>query len=136
MITENSSSIHEKYGLETQAMIERLQASCSGNEYTQLERLLSFLEAEKLSDIVYYHAPANWISGAFICTATSPRHIDAVADKLRRFHFNEQKMIIDGEAKSQWVIASACGYIVHLFTQEMREYYMLDAFWHKKEGLR
>lgn len=134
MVTENSSSVHEQYGHEMIATIERLQACCSGNEYIELERLLSFLEAEKLSDICYYHAPANWISGAFVCTATSPRHIDAVADKLRRFHVNGQKMIIDGEPKSQWIIASACGYIVHLFTQEMREYYMLDALWHKKKG--
>ena len=93
------------------------------------EALQEFLENEKLENICHYEAPANWITSAFVCTATSPRHIDAVADKLRRYPINGQKMIIDGEG--EWVIASSFGYVVHLFTQPQREYYTLDELWKK-----
>lgn len=101
-----------------------------------LNQLAKFLEDEKLADVSYYDAPANWITAAFVCTATSPRHIDAVADRLRRVRINGQRMEVDGlgnGSSREWVIASSSGYVVHLFTQEVREYYTLDDLWAKSK---
>ena len=99
-----------------------------------LNVLVTFLENEKLSDIVYYEAPLNWITTAIICTATSSRHIAGVVDKLRHFKLKKNKMSIEGEPESGWVIAGSDGYFIYLFTQEIREYYTLDQLWEKAKN--
>lgn len=108
---------------------QRRDLFSKSNLNEDISRLKEFLESEKLEDIRYYDVPANWLMGAFVCTATSVRHIDAVADRLKRFRINDNKMVIDGEG--EWVIAFAGGYFVHLFTQQMRDYYTLDELWEK-----
>lgn len=97
-----------------------------------LNSLVEFLEKEKLEEITPYKAPLNWIVAAVICTATSTRHIRAVSHKLRRVKIDGQRMLREGDPESGWVITSSCGYLIYLFTKDVRDYYTLDQIWNKK----
>lgn len=69
-----------------------------------------------------------------ICTGTSDRMLDALADsveeKVRIKHqFKGRK---EGQAASGWVIVDFGSVLVHLFAQEVRDYYKLEELW--REG--
>ena len=67
----------------------------------------------------------------FIATGTSSRHITRLAENLREkvkaeFGINS---IIEGEDSGDWVILDSGDIIVHLFRQEVREFYNLEKLW-------
>lgn len=112
-----------------------------------IKSLLNILEENKAMEIQHYHMPVDWIEDAIVLTATSSRHIDALLDKLNEMclkkhvgkHADQsvnqrphnKKLHIEGDSSSGWVIASSDGLIIHLFTQDMRNYYDLDELWEK-----
>lgn len=69
-----------------------------------------------------------------IATGTSDRMLDALADgvieRIREKH--TLKGHKEGQAASGWVVVDFGGVIVHLFAQEVRDYYKLEELW--KEG--
>jgi len=68
-----------------------------------------------------------------LCTAGSFRQLDAlqsaVQEELKRS--NVQRLAVGAEAgaESGWVLLDYNSVIVHLFTQEMREFYRLEELW-------
>jgi ribosome-associated protein len=69
-----------------------------------------------------------------ICTGTSDRMLDALADGVEeqvrlKHQFKGRK---EGQPTSGWVIVDFGSVLVHLFAQEVRDYYKLEELW--KEG--
>jgi ribosome-associated protein len=64
-----------------------------------------------------------------ICTAANERAADAIADAV----FDELAKIgekpVRKEGKGQWVLLDYSDLVVHIQTQELRSYYMLDRLW-------
>lgn len=69
-----------------------------------------------------------------ICTGSSDRMLDALADsaeeKAREKH--KAKGSREGQPESGWVVVDFGPVIVHLFSQDVRDYYKLEELW--REG--
>ena len=66
-----------------------------------------------------------------VATGSSTRQVVALAEKLKlRFNLEGLKDVqIEGAAQGDWVIVDAGDIIIHLFRQEVREYYGIEKMW-------
>ncbi|MFL7793833.1 MAG: ribosome silencing factor [Anaerolineae bacterium] len=70
-----------------------------------------------------------------IANTTSDRQAKAILDDIRtrvKQDTDARLLHIEGEATTGWVLVDYGDVVVHLFSQEMREYYNLEELW--KEG--
>ncbi len=69
-----------------------------------------------------------------ICTATSSRMLNALADGvIEKTHAAyDKKAHIEGDADSGWLVLDYRDVVVHLFDEELRHYYRLEELW--KDG--
>lgn len=69
-----------------------------------------------------------------ICTGTSDRMLDALADsvvnKVRETH--KMKGPSEGQPSAGWVVVDFGSVMVHLFAPETRDFYKLEELW--KDG--
>jgi ribosome-associated protein len=66
-----------------------------------------------------------------ICSAANIRQVGAIADEMgkRLRDLGRRPLHVEGERRSEWVLLDYGEFIVHLFTEEKRGYYALDALW-------
>jgi ribosome-associated protein len=66
-----------------------------------------------------------------VATGTSSRHVSGMANKLTERLASERKIKarIEGKETGDWVIVDAGDVIVHLFREEVREFYNLEKLW-------
>lgn len=65
-----------------------------------------------------------------LCSTSSDRHLDAVADEIKRRLKSQRKPLhIEGSGQGQWVLIDFGEVIVHVFTEERRAYYNLEGLW-------
>lgn len=65
-----------------------------------------------------------------LCSTSSDRHLDAVADEIRRRLKSKRKPLhTEGSGGGQWVLIDFGDVIVHVFTEERRAYYNLEGLW-------
>lgn len=101
--------------------------------------IVNGLEEKKGEDIVLIEIQeiSSFTDYFVICTGTSERMLDALADEADRnakknFGLNAR---IEGGAQSGWVVVDLGDVVVHLFSQEQREYYRLEELWNKGKVL-
>jgi len=66
-----------------------------------------------------------------VATGRSQRHVGALADHLlRKLKENGQKNIrTEGQNTGDWVLVDAGDIVVHIFREEVREFYGLEKMW-------
>ncbi len=66
-----------------------------------------------------------------ICTATSSRMLDALADGVleKTKEDFKKKNRIQGSPQAGWIVLDYGDIVVHLFDEEMRGYYRLEDLW-------
>jgi ribosome-associated protein len=67
-----------------------------------------------------------------ICTGNNPRQVTAIADAVEerlRVDFGERPHLKEGLQKSQWVLLDYFNFVVHVFSQECRDFYALERLW-------
>jgi len=66
-----------------------------------------------------------------LCSTSSKRHLDAVADGIQRALRQKKRRPLhtEGNAGSSWVLLDYGDVIVHVFTEERRSYYKLESLW-------
>ena len=66
-----------------------------------------------------------------ICSGTSDRMLDALADAVQREVRTQHhlKARIEGDPRTGWLLADYGGVIVHLFSPDRREFYQLEELW-------
>lgn len=66
-----------------------------------------------------------------ICSAGSPRQVDAVAGEIGRRLAAEGRrpLHVEGTSTSEWVLLDYGDFVVHVFTEEKRSYYGLEGLW-------
>lgn len=67
-----------------------------------------------------------------IVTGTSRRQLHAISedidDKLQ-YELKEKRMNIDGYDESRWIVLDYGTVVIHLFDEETRQFYCLEALW-------
>lgn len=67
-----------------------------------------------------------------ICTANNPSQVDSIIDSIEnttRTKGGENPTAIAGRENALWVAMDYGNVMVHVFTNEMREYYDIDNLW-------
>jgi ribosome-associated protein len=67
-----------------------------------------------------------------ICTGRSDRQVKAIHDRIAEGLKHEHQLLpvhVDGAPSSQWILMDYGDVVIHIFTQEMREYYQLERLW-------
>jgi len=97
-----------------------------------LAQLAADAIAEKLgTDIVALDMTEQLIlSEVFlIATASSDRQAEAIADGVFEALAKVGEKPIRKEGKGQWILLDYSDLVVHIQTQELRNFYMLDRLW-------
>lgn len=66
-----------------------------------------------------------------LCSTSSGRHLEAVATEVqRRLRDSKRKPLhAEGTSGTTWVLVDYGDFIIHIFTEEKRSFYNLDALW-------
>lgn len=77
---------------------------------------------------------AGFADYLIIATGTSTRHVMALADNLAKDLKRSERLVqVEGKnSDGNWVVVDTGDVIVHLFTEETREYYALEHMWQAK----
>ena len=69
-----------------------------------------------------------------ICSGTSSRHIIALSDFLNESlkKLNLKTLNVEGKKGGDWILVDAGDVIIHLFRNEVRDYYSLEKMWDPK----
>ena len=69
-----------------------------------------------------------------ICSGTSSRHIIALSDFLNENlkKLNLKTLSVEGKKGGDWILVDAGDVIIHLFRNEVRDYYSLEKMWDPK----
>jgi ribosome-associated protein len=98
--------------------------------------VVNSLESKKAEDILLLDIRdiASFTDYFVVCTGTSDRMLDAMADatldSVRKQH--RKRGVREGEARDGWVLVDYGDVVVHLFSPEQRRYYDLEELW--KDG--
>ena len=77
---------------------------------------------------------ASFTSYFIICTATSSRMLNALADGVieKTLEEHKRKGHIEGKPDAGWLVVDYGDIVVHLFDADLRRYYNLEELW--KDG--
>lgn len=94
----------------------------------------SILRDNKAEDVVILKVPDTlWITDYFvIATGRSRPHLEFLRKEIRQqFKQEEQQLPTheEGSPEQEWLLSDYDSVIVHLFTEERREYYDLEGLW-------
>jgi ribosome-associated protein len=66
-----------------------------------------------------------------LCSGSSERQVRAIADGVRDELRKQgsKPLHVEGEQNGQWVLMDYGDFLVHIFTEEMRDYYRLENLW-------
>ena len=91
------------------------------------------LEDKKGEDIVLIDIKeiSSFADYFIICSGTSDRMLDALADSVRRLFKDTQGLTgrVEGTARDGWLLVDFGDVILHLFSPDRREYYNLEELW-------
>jgi ribosome-associated protein len=97
--------------------------------------LVEALEEKKAENIVLLdiHEIASFTDYFIICTGSSDRMIDSLADAVLESAKHDADLLgkKEGQAASGWVLADFGDIVVHLFSPDQRDYYRLEQLWEK-----
>jgi ribosome-associated protein len=67
----------------------------------------------------------------FICTGTSVRHNQSIADHIEERLKKEgvRPLHIEGHTEGEWILLDYVDFVVHIFTARAREFYDLERLW-------
>jgi ribosome-associated protein len=95
--------------------------------------IVNALEEKKGENIVLIEIQeiSSFADYFVICSGTSERMLDALAEETaqnakKNFQINGR---IEGIASSGWMVIDLGDVVVHLFTPEQRDYYLLEELW-------
>jgi ribosome-associated protein len=97
------------------------------------------LEDKKGEDILLLdiHELASFADYFVICTGTSDRMLDSLADAVletakKQFGINGR---VEGKPQDGWLLVDVGDVIVHLFSPEQRDFYNIEQLWERARML-
>ena len=67
-----------------------------------------------------------------ICSASNERQTQAICTSIESFvkkQFKRRPTIVEGKQSGHWVLIDYDSVIVHIFLDELRDYYALESLW-------
>ncbi len=66
-----------------------------------------------------------------VCSASSTRHAQTLSDKITRIGKKNglKEIHVEGQEQGDWILVEIGDCIVHIFTEEKREYYDIEKLW-------
>lgn len=66
-----------------------------------------------------------------LCTGTSDRHVQALAESVLEFAAEHQEKPIskEGMKEGEWVLLDFVNVVVHIFQKEKRDFFRLEKLW-------
>ena len=94
----------------------------------KLARDIEVLRIEKLTSLADYFV---------ICTATSNTHVKTLKEELefKLESLGERAHHVEGHGNDTWVLVDYLSVVVHIFTEEARNFYQLDRVWADAEKI-
>ncbi len=96
-------------------------------------------QEKKAGDIVVLdlRGLASFTDYFVICTGTSHRQIESVADEVEASlrALSQRPTHKEGYPRGEWVLMDYVDFVVHIFTPKSREYYDLERLWGDAEKL-
>src|SRR5215510_13212719 len=67
----------------------------------------------------------------FICTGTSARHNQSIADHIEERLKKEgvRPLHIEGRTEGEWILLDYVDFVIHIFSARAREFYDLERLW-------
>lgn len=103
---------------------------------TELEMIgvaVKALDSKKGKDIkVLYTADQTTLADYFvICNGTSTTQVNALADAVEEFmsKAGEEPHHVEGHRGGLWTLMDYSSVVIHIFTDEAREFYSLERLW-------
>lgn len=102
---------------------------------TLSETLIAGLQEKKGQDIVRIdlREVKSAVTDFFvICTATSDRQAQALADSVREFakkEYGEHANGVEGYQAGEWILIDYVDVVVHIFVNDKREFYNIEELW-------
>ena len=101
---------------------------------TKLQKIIQdSLDDNKAEDIcvINLRGKSTIAEHMIIATGRSKRHIMSIADRLsEQLKASGVSQIgVEGRAQADWILLDVGDVIVHLFRQEVREFYELEKMW-------
>lgn len=97
--------------------------------------MVNALEDKKGEDILLLdiHEIASFTDYFVICTASSERMLDALADAVREHTKSAYEIhsTVEGKPGNGWLVIDLGDVVVHLLSQEKRNYYRIEELWNK-----
>ena len=96
------------------------------------------MEEKKAENIILLdiHGIANFADYFIICSGTSNRMIESLADAVYQYtKVNKIHGKFQGEGTEGWMIGDFGDIIVHVFTPDQRDYYQLENLWSEGKAL-
>ena len=98
-----------------------------------LEEALEAARERKAQDIVLLDLQevATFTDHFLICSGTSSRHVQAIADEIeRRLRVGGLRPAhIEGYNHAEWVLMDYADFVVHIFGEKARAFYDLERLW-------
>ncbi|KWT65843.1 ribosome silencing factor [Hyphomicrobium sulfonivorans] len=98
-----------------------------------LKQIVFWLDEAKAENIVTIDLAGKSSIGDFMVVATggSDRHVSAISEQLSRKlkEGGSASVRTEGRQTSDWVLVDTGDIIVHIFRQEVREFYNLEKMW-------
>ncbi|HEB12110.1 MAG TPA: ribosome silencing factor [Actinobacteria bacterium] len=97
-----------------------MMAAGAADEKNALD--IQILDIDKLSNIANYF---------LICSGASVRQTKTIAEEIVRKlkSVEERPFKSAGDNKGEWIVIDYGHFVVHVFTEEMRDYYQLERLW-------
>lgn len=91
------------------------------------------LDSKKARDIVMLNVAELTVMAEYfvICTGTSNTHINTLCDECIKImeEAGEKLSRVEGHRSGTWVLMDFGSSIVHVFTEETRQFYALERLW-------
>ena len=101
-----------------------------------ITKILSDKKGEKIN-LVKVENVTEIADYMVFCTGNSSTHVKSLADEVE-YQLKKQSVMVDhieGHRSNSWVLLDYSSVVVHIFSNEAREFYNLDRLWEDGEQI-
>jgi len=104
------------------------------DDRVQKTRALAAAAADKLAErlnVLDVREVCAYADSFVLCSGSSDRHVRSIADGVREAaaRLGEKVLGVEGYDEGRWVLIDVGDVVVHVFLNEVRDYYDLDRLW-------